>query len=64
LLFNGDDASTMAAGTVGKLSFELHVTADVLRRGLKWTLTIGFIGGLFPALRAATMPLTTALREL
>jgi len=64
LLFNGYAASTMAAGTVGKLSFELHVTAGVLWQGLKWALAIGFIGGLFPAVRAATMPVTTALREL
>ena len=64
LLFNGYAASTMAAGSVGKLSFELHVTAGVLWQGLKWALAIGFIGGLFPAVRAATMPVTTALREL
>ncbi|MFL6628167.1 MAG: ABC transporter permease [Vitreoscilla sp.] len=64
LLFNGYAASTMAAGTVGKLSFELHVTAGVLWQGLKWALAIGFIGGLFPAVRAATMPVTSALREL
>ncbi|MEP6504890.1 MAG: ABC transporter permease, partial [Betaproteobacteria bacterium] len=64
LLFNGHGASTMAAGAVGKLSFELHVTAAVLWEGMKWALAIGFIGGLFPAVRAATMPVTTALREL
>ena len=64
LIFNGYAASTMAAGTVGKLSFELHVTAGVLWQGLKWALAIGFIGGLFPAVRAATMPVTAALREL
>jgi len=64
LVFNGYTASTMAAGSVGKLSFELHVTAGVLWQGLKWALAIGFIGGLFPAVRAATMPVTTALREL
>ncbi len=54
----------MAAGSVGKLSSELHVTAGVLWQGLKWALAIGFIGGLFPAVRAATMPVTAALREL
>jgi putative ABC transport system permease protein len=64
LLFNGYAASTMAAGSVGKLSFQLHVTPQVLWQGLKWALAIGFIGGLFPAARAATMPVTAALREL
>ncbi len=64
LIFNGYGASTMAAGTVGQLSFALHVTPELLWTGLKWALAIGFIGGLFPAVRAARLPVTTALREL
>lgn len=64
LLFNGFEASTMAAGSVGKLSFELRVSGGLLWEGLKWALAIGFIGGLFPAVRAASLPVTTALREL
>jgi len=64
LLFNGHAASTMAAGSVGKLSFELRVSGQLLWEGLKWALAIGFIGGLFPAVRAASVPVTTALREL
>ena len=54
----------MAAGSVGKLSFSLRVSPDLLWTGLKWALAIGFIGGLFPAMRAARLPVTTALREL
>ena len=64
LIFNGFSASTLAAGTVGKLSFELKVSPALLWTGLKWALAIGFIGGLFPAVRAARLPVTTALREL
>lgn len=63
-IFNGYSASTLAAGTVGQLSFELKVTPELLWTGLKWALAIGFIGGLFPAVRAARLPVTTALREL
>ncbi|KRE89817.1 hypothetical protein ASG87_02390 [Frateuria sp. Soil773] len=64
LVFNGYSASTLAGGSVGKLSFELAVTPALLWTGLKWALAIGFIGGLFPAVRAARLPVTTALREL
>jgi putative ABC transport system permease protein len=64
LVFDGYGASTMAAGSVGKLSFELRVSPELLWTGLKWALAIGFIGGLFPAVRAARLPVTTALREL
>ena len=62
LLFNGQTASTL--NQTGKLSFELRVTPELLWAGLKWALAIGFIGGLFPAVRAARLPVTTALREL
>jgi putative ABC transport system permease protein len=64
LVFNGYGASTMAAGSVGQLRFELRVSPDLLWTGLKWALAIGFVGGLFPALRAARLPVTSALREL
>jgi putative ABC transport system permease protein len=63
LLFDGFAASTMA-GAVGKLSFQLHVTPELMWQGLKWALAIGFIGGLFPAVRAARLPVSAALREL
>ncbi|MDR7334952.1 ABC transporter permease [Roseateles asaccharophilus] len=61
LLFNGFEASTMSA--VGKLSFNLAVSPGLLWEGIKWALAIGFVGGLFPAVRAASLPVTTALRE-
>lgn len=63
LIFNGYTASTLAAGSTGQLTFELSVAPAVLWTGIKWALAIGFIGGLYPALRAARMPVTTALRE-
>jgi putative ABC transport system permease protein len=62
LIFNGYTASTLAGG-VGKLSFEFKVSMDVLWTGIKWALAIGFVGGLFPALRAARLPVTEALRS-
>jgi putative ABC transport system permease protein len=64
LVFNGYTASTLAAGTTGQLTFQFNVAPSVLWTGLKWALAIGFIGGLYPALRAARLPVTTALREL
>lgn len=63
VIFNGYTASTLAAGTTGQLTFEFRVAPSVLWTGLKWALAIGFIGGIYPALRAARLPVTTALRE-
>ena len=61
LIFNGYTASTLAGG-VAQLSFQFKVSPGLLWEGLKWALAIGFIGGLFPALRAASLPVTDALR--
>ncbi|WP_425602539.1 ABC transporter permease [Luteimonas galliterrae] len=61
LIFNGYTASTIAGG-VGQLTFQFNVSPEVLWTGIKWALAIGFVGGLFPALRAAGLPVTTALR--
>jgi putative ABC transport system permease protein len=42
--------------------FEFRVGPDLLWSGLKWALGIGLVGGLFPALRAARLPVSEALR--
>jgi putative ABC transport system permease protein len=62
LLFNGYTTSTLSGLT--QLVFRFQVSPQLLWQGLKWALAIGFIGGLFPAVRAARLPVSTALREL
>jgi putative ABC transport system permease protein len=54
--FNGTLASPLGA------SFHMAVTPALAALGLIWALCIGAIGGLFPALRAARVPVTAALR--
>jgi putative ABC transport system permease protein len=56
LLFHG-----MAVSPFG-FSFKLDVTPQLAETGIAWALVMGFIGGLLPALRAARVPVTTALR--
>lgn len=63
LVFNGYTASTLAGGGLNQVVFQFKVSPDLLWTGLKWALAIGFVGGLFPAVRAARLPVTTALRE-
>lgn len=62
-VFNGYTVSTLGSN-FSQVVFQFQVTPALLLRGLQWALAIGFIGGLFPALRAATLPVTVALREL
>ncbi|HEC0141133.1 TPA: ABC transporter permease, partial [Escherichia coli] len=62
LLFNGYSVSTIGSN-FSAVVFKFHVSPELLWTGLKWALGIGLVGGLFPALRAARLPITTALRE-
>ncbi|GAB3735529.1 ABC transporter permease [Luteimonas pelagia] len=61
LVFNGYTASTLS-GNFSQVMFEFRVGPDLLWSGLKWALGIGLVGGLFPALRAARLPVSEALR--
>ena len=50
--------------TFSQLAFAFRVTPQLLVQGLSYALMMGFIGGVFPAIRAARLPIASALREL
>ncbi|HSM12274.1 MAG TPA: ABC transporter permease [Lysobacter sp.] len=62
LLFNGYSVSTLSPGSFTQVAFNFAVTPALIAQGLAWALLIGFFGGLMPALRAARLPVTEALR--
>ncbi|MFT4197473.1 MAG: ABC transporter permease [Pseudoxanthomonas sp.] len=62
LLFNNYSVSTLGSN-FSQVVFQFKVSPALLWSGLKWALGIGLVGGLFPALRAARLPITVALRE-
>jgi putative ABC transport system permease protein len=62
-IFDNYTASTLGSN-FSQVVFAFRVTPELLWDGLKWALTIGLVGGLFPALRAARQPVTVGLREL
>jgi putative ABC transport system permease protein len=65
LFFNGNTVSTSATGGVGThLVFELAVNRDLVMTGVFWACAIGLVGGLFPAVRAARLPVSDALRAV
>jgi len=47
-----------------QVTFAFAVTPELLGQGIVWSVFIGLIGGLFPALRGARLPIAAALREL
>ncbi len=64
LVFNGFQVSTLNGPSFSQVVFDFAVTPELLGQGMRAALVIGVVGGLFPAIRAARLPVATALREL
>jgi putative ABC transport system permease protein len=64
LPLNGFTTSTMNFQTFSHLSFAFRVTPLLLGLGLLFALLMGLAGGVPPAVRAARLPVTAALRDL
>ncbi len=62
--FNGYETATMNFQTFSQVAFAFAVTPALLATGLIYALIMGLIGGLLPAIRAARLPIATALRQL
>lgn len=62
--FNGYQTSTMNFQTFSQVAFAFRVTPGLLTIGLTYALAMGLVGGLLPAVRAARLPIPSALREL
>lgn len=64
LAFNGFEAATLNFQSFSQVAFAFAVTPGLLVQGILYASGIGLVGGLFPALRAARLPIAAALREL
>lgn len=63
LFFNGNTVSTSGGG-LNQMVFELSVSPQLMILGIVWACVIGVLGGLFPAMRAARLPVALALRAV
>ena len=61
--FDGFKAATINWQTFSQIAFAFRVTPSLLIQAILWAAMIGLVGGLFPALRAARLPVAAALRE-
>jgi putative ABC transport system permease protein len=64
LRLNGMTTSTINFQTFSNLAFAFKITPGLLAEGIIFALVMGVLGGFFPAVRAAGLPVATALREL
>ncbi|MDT8068832.1 MAG: ABC transporter permease [Terriglobia bacterium] len=60
---NGFTGATGNTAAFAELSFAFRVTPTILVAGVVFSAVMGLVGGLLPALRAARLPITIALRE-
>ena len=61
VFFNGHSVSTLG-GAFAQVVFKLTVTRTLIVTGIVWACIIGLLGGFFPAVRAARIPVAEALR--
>ncbi len=64
LPLNGFTTSTINFQTFSNLAFAFKITFDLLWMGVVFALIMGVLGGMPPAIRAASRPVASALREL
>jgi putative ABC transport system permease protein len=64
LAFNGYQASTLNWQSFSQVAFSFRVTPGLMIAGIVVSLLLGLLGGIFPAVRAARIPVATALRQL
>ncbi len=63
LAFDGYQAATMNFQTFSQVTFAFSVTAPLVLTAVIGASILGIIGGLLPAIRAARLPIASALRE-
>jgi putative ABC transport system permease protein len=63
LAFDGYSAATMNFQTWSQVAFAFAVTPQLLAQAILLAATLGLVGGLFPAIRAARLPIAAGLRE-
>ena len=64
LAFDGYQTATMNWQSFSQVAFAFAVTPSLLFWGLTYAVVIGIFGGMLPAIRAARLPVVTALRQL
>jgi putative ABC transport system permease protein len=64
LPFNGFTTGTLNWASFSYLAFSFRVTPVILAFGIAFSLLMGVVGGLPPAVRAARVPVIVALREM
>ena len=61
---NGYAVGTLSFATFSETVFEFRVTPWLMTKGLVFSVVVGLLGTLFPAIRASRLPVISALKSL
>ncbi len=64
LPLDGITTGTINWDTFSELAFAFRITPGILAGGFCFAIVMGAVGGLFPAVRAARLPIVSALRQV
>lgn len=62
IAFNGFTVSTLDSASFSQIAFDFNVSPTLIALGIVVSVGLGMVGGFFPAIRAALLPVTSALR--
>jgi putative ABC transport system permease protein len=63
-LFDGYAVSTLNFQSMSQVGFAFAVTPALVAQGLTYAVGMGVVGAIWPAWRAARLPIVTALRDI
>ena len=62
--YNGLATGTLSFDSFSESVFEFRITPFLIMEGLIFSVLVGVIGSLFPALRAARLPVIASLKSI
>jgi len=62
-IFDGWTASTQDANNLSQMMFNFELSIGLITQTLLFSIVIGLLGGLLPAIKAMRLPVTVALRD-
>jgi putative ABC transport system permease protein len=64
LVFNGWSVGTLSFETFSESVFDFRITPTLVAQGLAFSVVVGLVGSFLPAIRAARLPVISALKAM
>ena len=64
LVFNGWSVGTLSFETFSETVFDFRITPMLIAQGMAFSVVVGLVGSVLPAIRAARLPIISALKAI